>query len=192
MKTLRTLLPITIAIFLIGCGDETTTTEMWEPFDLSLTMNKKVENPFAVEFSATVTRPDGSEFVAGGFYDGENAWKIRLSCDMEGEWQLVTHSPDKALDGHKRKISCLGQSDPDVHGPLMVNPDNPHYFIFGDGTEPFLLGYEADWLWAIDLGRDNLDRTNDFLDKLTGVGFNYIIFNVFAYDTRWRTGKTEE
>lgn len=188
---MKNLALICLALLLSGCNAPAP-SQKWEPFDLSFTMNKETGNPFDVDFSALVTRPDGTTFEAGGFYDGENTWKIRLLCDMEGEWKLVTHSPERALNHKKRNFTCMASSDPEVHGRLMVNPDNPHYFRFEDGTEPFLLGYEADWLWAIDLGRDHLDRTTNFLDKLSEVGFNYIIFNVFAYDTRWRTGKTEE
>ncbi len=175
-----------------ACRPERTVCEKWEPVDLSFTCNADVSNPFDVEFSALVTRPDGSAFEAGGFYDGENTWKIRLACETEGEWKLETRSQEKSLNNRVRYVQCTANTHPAVHGPLRVNEENPHHFIYQDGTEPFLLGYEADWLWAIDLGRDNMDRTHAFLDKLNESGFNYIIFNVFAYDTRWRTGKTEE
>ena len=31
---------------------------------------------------------------------------------------------------------------------LRVDPAHPYHFIYEDGTRYFLLGYEADWLWA--------------------------------------------
>ena len=176
---------------LLGCGNESVTCEKWHPFDLSFSSESTFKNPFKVAFSALVTRPDGSTFETGGFFDGENTWKIRVSCDMEGKWQLVTHSPEGDLDNKRRTFTCRANSNPAIHGRLMVNKENPRHFRFEDGTEPFLLGYEADWLWAIDLGQGHLDRTRGFLDKISGVGFNYVICNIFAYDTRWRTGTTE-
>jgi len=35
-----------------------------------------------------------------------------------------------------------------------------------------------------------LPRLNRFLDKLVSFGFNHIILNAYAHDTKWRKGKT--
>jgi hypothetical protein len=54
------------------------------------------------------------------------------------------------------------------------------------------MGYECDWLWALDLGQHDLKIVEAFLDELTTNGFNYIILNTYAHDTSWRKGKTTE
>lgn len=52
------------------------------------------------------------------------------------------------------------------------------------------MGYECDWLWALDMKDPALGTVNRFLDKLAASGFNYILLNAFAYDTTWRKGNT--
>ena len=52
------------------------------------------------------------------------------------------------------------------------------------------MGYECDWLWALDHDDAALKTINPFLDKLTASGFNCIILNAYAYDTSWAQGRT--
>jgi hypothetical protein len=73
-------------------------------------------------------------------------------------------------------------------------PGKPYHFIYEDGTRFFPVGYEANWLFAMDMesSDQNLPNLSPFLDKLAGSGFNLININLWAYDTNWRTGKTED
>jgi len=52
------------------------------------------------------------------------------------------------------------------------------------------MGYEYDWLWALDATNAELRTVNPFLDKLVANGFNYVLLNAYAHDTSWRKGKT--
>jgi len=52
------------------------------------------------------------------------------------------------------------------------------------------MGYECDWLWALDAQDPHLPTVSPFLDKISSHGFNFVILNAFAYDTSWRRGKT--
>ena len=54
------------------------------------------------------------------------------------------------------------------------------------------MGYECDWLWALDSRDPDLPTVNAFLDKISSYGFNFILLNAFAYDTSWRKGRTGE
>jgi hypothetical protein len=145
-----------------------------------------------VSFSATVKGPERQEFKTLGFYDGQGVWKIRVSPTSEGAWSLVTQSDVPDLDGKTARFNCVRNTNPNVHGGLLVDREHPHHFVFEDGTRYFLMGYECDWLWALDMGRPDLKILNAFLDKLAASGFNYIILNTYAHDTGWRKGKTGE
>ena len=50
----------------------------WQPQDFSFNSHATPNNPFAVEFSADVTGPDGISFTLPGFYDGDSTWKVRV------------------------------------------------------------------------------------------------------------------
>ena len=162
----------------------------WQPHDFAFTASEATGNPFKVGMGATVKGPDGQTFTLPGFYDGNNTWKIRVSPTIIGDWSLVTQSDLPALNGQREAFTCVANPNLQVHGGLRVDPQHPHHFIHEDGTRYFLMGYECDWLWALDMDDPSLPRVNPFLDKLAAHGFNYIILNSYAHDTGWREGKT--
>jgi hypothetical protein len=164
----------------------------WQPHDFGFASKTPPDNPFAAGFSATVTQPDGKTWTTHGFYDGHNVWKVRVAPQAVGPWSLVTHSDVKDLDGKRATFTCVENTNRRVHGGLRVDADYPRHFRFDDGTRFFLLGYECDWLWALDLQQPDLKNTTALLDKLTSFGFNYIILNAYAHDTAWRKGRTAE
>lgn len=160
---------------------------LWEPFTASFQGNR-TDNPFSIQFSATVTRPGGSSFEAPGFYDGGNVWKVRVGPDLPGRWTITTHSDSPRLDGQTAAFECAPALS--QHGPLRVDTHHPHHFVHADGTRWFHLGYECDWLWALDMGKPELPTIKPLLDKLAKNGFNLIVMNVYAHDCDWRKGKT--
>lgn len=162
----------------------------WQPRDFVFRCEARLENPFQVSFSAEAAGPGGIRFTIPGFYDGDGAWKVRFAPTTEGEWSLQTHSKLAALDNRRASLICVSNRAPNIHGGLRVDPQHPQHFLFEDGTRYFLMGYECDWLWALDLGKPDLRTTDAFLDKLTAHGFNYLILNAYAHDTSWRQGKT--
>jgi hypothetical protein len=162
----------------------------WQPCDFVFTNSAPGTNPFALAFSATVTGPSNASFKTLGFYDGDATWRVRVAPNAEGEWSLVTESEAPTLNGRKVQFTCVPSTSPQVHGGVMVDPKHPRHFVFEDGTRYFLMGYECDWLWALDLGKPVLSATEAFLDKLAANGFNYVILNTYAQDTTWRRGKT--
>lgn len=162
----------------------------WQPCDFAFPASIADGNPFQVALRATVKGPDGKTFTLPGFYDGNGIWKVRVSPTVEGQWSLVTQSDLPALNGKPAAFTCVPNPNPKVHGGLRVDPQHPHHFVHADGTRYFLLGYECDWLWALDLDQPDLRTVNPFLDKLAAHGFNYIILNSYAHDTGWRKGRT--
>jgi dienelactone hydrolase len=168
------------------------TTMRWDPVELAFDSATPHENPFRVDFRAVLTAPDGSTRAVPGFFDGAGRWKLRVSLDQPGAWHLRTASDDTALNDRTARLHCHAQPPPGQHGPLRVDPAHPHHFVHADGTRFFHLGYECDWLWALDLGRTNLQRTRAFLNLLDRYGFNVVMLNVYAHDTAWRRGHSEE
>ena len=161
----------------------------WQPHDFCFHTSTEHEDPFVLPFSATVRGPNGIQLHTLGFYKGRRTWKVRLSPNVEGEWSLVTHSDDPQLDGETVQFTCVPNKDPNVHGSLLVDRDHPHHFVFEDGTRLFLMGYECDWLWALDMDNPDLPTLNAFLDNLAAHQFNYIITNAYAHDCPWNKGR---
>ena len=141
-------------------------------------------NPFLVEVHAEVTGPDGRRTAVPGFYDGEGQWKIRICPDTEGTWRYVTHSPDPILAGRRGEFACVASDNPRVHGALAVDPLHPHHFLYQDGARPFVLGYEANWLWALAFEPDGGHTLRRFCDRIASFEFNHVFVNTYAHDTR--------
>jgi hypothetical protein len=163
----------------------------WQPHDFTFTSREEPANPFRVPFSAEVTGPNNAKLTIPGFYDGNGTWKIRVSPTAEGKWQLVTHSPVPALDGQRVEFVCV-PNGAQGHGGVRVDARHPRHFVCEDGTRFFPLGYECDWLWALDATNAELPTVNRFLDKLATNGFNYVLLNAYAHDTSWAKGKTSD
>jgi hypothetical protein len=150
-------------------------------------------NPFDVDLRGEFTGPGGVQLVVPGFYDGGNTWIIRFSPTAVGHWSMRTSSPAAALNGRlETNIECSANTNPAVHGGLLVDPVNRHHFLYEDGTRYFLMGYEADWLWAVDMKDPDRKVMRHLIDQIASRGFNHLIVNVFAYDTSWSKGKMNE
>jgi hypothetical protein len=162
----------------------------WQPCDFVVRSEVQTSNVFAVPFSATVRGPKDLRLKLPGFYDGQGMWKVRVSPTVEGEWSLVTESPMADLNGRRALFEAIANTNRQAHGGLRLDPQYPRHFKFEDGTHCFLMGYECDWLWALDLGSQGLPVVEPFLDKLAASGFNYLLLNAFAQDSTWRLGKT--
>jgi len=164
--------------------------QRWHPHDFVFHSDAKAENPFAVPFSAEVTGPGDVRFSMPGFFDGDGTWKVRISPTAEGRWSIITRSTLPSLDGRRTSLDCIPNTAARIHGGLRIDPKHPRHFVFEDGGRYFLMGYECDWLWALDMGKPELKTLDAFLDKLATNGFNYLILNAYAHDTAWRKGKT--
>jgi len=163
----------------------------WEPSELTFTSTTAHGNPFLVRFEATAAGPVGERLRLPGFYDGDRTWRLRFAPPAPGRWQIRTSSDDPQLDGQTRTVEAEAKPRPGVHGGLRVDPEHPHHFVFEDGTRYFLMGYECDWLWALDLGEDELRTLEPFLDKLAASGFNHVLMNAYAHDTAWCPGHSQ-
>lgn len=184
-------IPAILIMFMAACAAHCAVTPIWQPYDFEFRSDTRHDNPFFVPFEAEVTGPKGEKMVIPGFYDGNGVWKIRFSPTSKGDWTLRTSSTDSQLDGKSASIRSVGRKNPNNRGALKVDPAHPRHFIFEDGSRFFLMGYECDWLWALDMFNPKLPTINGFLSKLSNYGFNYMLLNVYAHDTNFRSGTTE-
>jgi len=164
----------------------------WQPYDFSFASKATPENPFALAFSAKVTGPSGVQLTIPGFYDGQGIWTVRIAPTELGQWSLATSSTDPELSRQRVDFTCVRNLNGAVHGGLRIDPQHPSQFVYEDGTRFFPIGYECDWLWAMDSADPLLATINPFLDKINHHGFNFILLNTYAHDTSWRAGHTED
>ena len=65
--------------------------------EIALTASGGASNPFLLGLQVVFTRPDGSEVMAEGFYDGEATYRARAYCDTVGEWSWRSISAEEDI-----------------------------------------------------------------------------------------------
>ena len=121
------------------------TVEKWRVFSETL-KGPTGGNPFTdVTLSATFTGPT-ERITTEGFYDGDGNYIIRLMPTQEGEWEYVTKSNVKELDGKTGKFTVTKPTGSN-HGRVLVRSDvyprnafgvdveNDFHFCYEDGTK---------------------------------------------------------
>jgi hypothetical protein len=148
----------------------TKTIEAWDYFELELTA-RTPGNPFLdVTLAADFAHNDRTIRVSG-FYDGDDAYKVRFMPDMQGSWRFVTHSNVSALDNQSGSFECVAPSGHN-HGPVRV-VDQVH-FAYADGTPYRPVGTTC-YVW--NLQGDVLEERT--LDTLSEAPFNKLRMCVF-------------
>lgn len=161
--------------------------QVFQPIDVAFSADLSADdNPYSIGFSARLAGPEGAELTLPGFHAGERQWAIRFSPTRPGVWTGETISSHPGLAGRKFRVEAAAASHPFARGAVQIDPQRPRHFAFTDGTPFHLLGYELNWLWALD--RPELDA---LLGPLASAGFNYALINSYAYDTAWSPGNAE-
>jgi len=160
-------------------------SSQYEVLDIVFETKTLPDNPFIADFSAILTGPNGKTLEVPGFYDGDHQWILRFSASDTGTWRYKTKSSLKELNGHSGTIK-ISQGDPDKHGAIVIDPENPKKLSYEDGTPYFLSGFECDWLFALDYeNAEAAPKTTHLLDLLAENGINQIVTTLYSYDTRW-------
>ena len=136
--------------------------QKWKPYDFEFKIASAPANPYTVAFSAEMNGPDGTKLTLPGFYDGNSTWKIRFSPTKEGKWTLTTHSEITDLNNRHAQLTCERNRNKAIHGSIQLDSVNTQHFIFEDGTRWFPVGYEANWLWALDAKDNTLPTLQPF------------------------------
>ena len=136
-----------------------------------------------------MTHESGTTLSVPAFSVGGRRWCARVSLPEAGRWvATMTEEGDGAPLG-STTVEC-DPAPPTLGGGLAVNPLNPRHFAYRDGSPCFLVSYEANWLWALQMRYPGEGRVKRFLGRIADYGFNCVLMNVFAYDTTWRRGVT--
>jgi len=102
-------------------------------YEISLTGDGSVTNPFDTMATVTFTPPSGqaNSKTVYAFYDGDNNWKAKVYVSETGTWRWSSvSSTDKGLDG---KTGIFQAIDSKLRGRLLPYPKNPRHWITEDG-----------------------------------------------------------
>lgn len=166
---------------------ETLKTQVYRPCDIVLYAGQVPGNPFDVEAAATFVGPSGERLHVPGFYAGDGRFRIRFAPTREGRWSYVTHCALDAIDGITGAVEAGPNTNPRVHGSLQADPKHPHHLLYQDGTRPFLMGYECDWLWALDQGQPDIPHIRKLVDLIAEHNFSLLITQAYAHHCSWST-----
>jgi len=154
------------------------TVEQWGTFELALEGpadgNSFVDVSFSARFSS-----DGVSIEAGGFYDGDGAYRVRFLPERTGTWRYVTRSNRPELDG---KTGDFAVTEPAAggknHGPVRVH--GTFHFAYADGTPYRPLGTTC-YAWT----HQSEELEEQTLETLAAAPFNKVRMCVFPKRYTW-------
>ncbi len=140
---------------------EQTEVPLYGKFEVVLTVERGAsetspayDNPYdarQVELTVTFTDPAGREWVVPGFWDGEEAWRVRFTPSAEGEWSYRVVMRDRYGESEPRtgRFSCkgrIGSAPTEHHGWLQVGNRvnasySPRYLVYHDGSPFYGIGH---------------------------------------------------
>jgi Protein of unknown function (DUF4038)/Domain of unknown function (DUF5060) len=171
-----------------GGGPTPGGVEQWHPLDIVL--GGSSASQLTDTLTATFSGPSGQVLKIPGFFDAPAGWTVRFAPPAVGTWSYITASSVAAVNGKTGTVQCVANTNPLIHGKVIVDTAHPHYFKYEDGTPYLLMGFEADWLALMDFGDASVPKATSLIDMYASRGFNQVLMNVFAYDTSWNSGKT--
>jgi hypothetical protein len=124
----------------------------WERWEQTLTSSRHYANPYAdVTLRVTYTGPGGHTLHAYGFWDGDEAFRIRCAFPAPGVWRWETECSDATNAGLHRQqgtveVSPYGGDSPLYRRGFLRVSDDRRHIAYGDGT-PFL--WIGDTAWAV-------------------------------------------
>jgi hypothetical protein len=207
-KFVLSFMPLWALLFLAACGGNqtpveptviaTATTEIdlpkitsikidrnevprYESVELTLEIDAEHSNPYdarEVALDGVFTSPIGLEMRVPGFWDGEDAWKIRFTPFSEGTWTyaiIVQDERGKSLPG----LGEFTVTASDLHGWIV--PGNSfhadysgHYLVYHNGTPFYGIGH-CDALNILIDGFDVEEGVRLF-DTMKEANENYVVW----------------
>ncbi len=196
MKKLLTLM-LSLSLFTANAaikqsshGAKSINADIHEVIDIGFKSRTIGENPFATQFNVTLTSPSGAEQLIHGFYNGDKEWVLRFSSSEAGVWSYTTQSDNKSLNNKKGKITINNNTYQDRKGAIIANENDPQHLYWEDGSPYFMLGFECDFLFALDYHNgETTPMLDKFADGIAENGFNHVVMNVYANDVVWGKDK---
>lgn len=176
---------IVLLLLLLAFSSAKTQTEIWHPFELSLSSSQVYENPLyeIKKFYADFTSPTGRSQRIYGFWDGDRQFKIRFAPDELGEWSFVTHcskTDDTGLHAVQGRFQSIPNTSPLAiyqKGNLKRSRGNYH-MEHADGT-PFFYTACTAWNGAL---KSTPEEWDTYLTQRANNNYNVIQF----VTTQWR------
>lgn len=109
---LKTTFKFCVCLLAIGINSSVAApikeAKLWEPAEWSFENPSHAGNPFDLVAKATFTHKEtGRKIQTDLFYDGGDAWKLRFTGTLAGQWQFVTESADPDLNNLTGQIHIL-------------------------------------------------------------------------------------
>ncbi len=142
-------------------------------------------NPFDANINAIVTSKTGQIQLIPLWYNGNHTYVFRYSSAEIGTYTYSIMLEDSVL--YASTIDVIENKNT-LCGAVNVCSDTPNKFCYQNGTPYHALAFELDWLFALDMGNSNLQKTKQIVNTVKNNGFNQIVMNIYAYDVKWEVG----
>jgi hypothetical protein len=120
----------------------------YEKFELTVTLEATYDNPYdvrQVDLSAVFTGPDGEDWMVPGFWDGDDAWRVRFSPSAEGEWRyrLAVRDADGESKPFEGAFTCAPSDHPGwlQVGDRVDSAYSSRYLVHHDGAPFYGVGH---------------------------------------------------
>jgi hypothetical protein len=137
-------------------------------YEIALLSSQDAGDPcLDLALQVTFARPDGTQTVVDGFYDGGRTFKARAYCDTLGLWRWVSQSNVPDLHGQSGTFEVVPSA---LKGKLRLHPDDPHQFAYdcgdwflhiGDTGYRYVTDTELEWRAYVDQAVQ-MGATGDF------------------------------
>ncbi|XPF94587.1 DUF5060 domain-containing protein [Colwellia sp. RE-S-Sl-9] len=182
----QSLVCLWFALFMCTAQAKEVEIEKWEVVDIPINATVNAKQLFTVDANAIFSHTSGKKMTVPVFYNGGNEWLIRFSASDIGNWTYKIESKQKSLNGRAGRVKVVQNADTTNHGGVILSSINKQNFYYEDGTPYFVLGYELDWLFALDYENDQgLPKSEHLLSLIKENGFNHIVMNVYSHDVSW-------
>lgn len=159
---------------IVGVDVGITDIAAYDLVELTVDLEATYENPFdqrEVTLDSTFTHEGGDTLSIPGFWDGEEAWRVRFTPTAPGEWtyQVAVTDSSGTSEPIERTLTVAASDHP---GFLRVGDQvdpaySPRYFAYEDGTPWYGRGH-AD----LDMSLGGADPSGDGLRKFTEMAEN--------------------
>ena len=145
-----------LALSPAAAGQNLAPAGKYEVFEISLTTNETLANPFMDATAAAVFRsPSGRRVSVAGFYHGDTTWMVRFVPDELGAWSWQAKLSSRR--GEVRRSGAFRCAASDRHGFVRFSKRNPYRFEYDDGTPFYPIGVQTCGYFQPDLDGPNPD-----------------------------------
>ena len=158
-----------------------TTVRLFDVTEFRLRVGEMPNNPFDAELTADFAHESGTTIDdVPGHFAGDGTWVVRFCPPRKGEWVGSVTSDLHELDGTALEVvECISDETDRFPGRVRIDPADSRRFRFENGSEFVPLGFEIDWLFSYH--QSDPDACYRTIDRLTEMGFNYFITNLYAH-----------